>query len=179
MNFYFSLGPFFCHEWDILVHLHHLPCFTYFFVSISDENFTSYSELLDAVGNSSIKYGLIDSQVAKVWTPQLIKEKINVKRKIKLDGSLGVFAAGSARQLHVCFETYMKEEASKILTAMQITLQVLLIPQWLYILPAIFGILLFLRRHTLYVKITYRFKYFFKILLFGTCNWIVFVGRNC
>ena len=66
----------------------------------------------------------MDASVAKVWGPKLAKEKINVKKALKLDGSLGVFAAGHARQLYACFSTYIKEESSSILKAMTITLQV-------------------------------------------------------
>ena len=71
-----------------------------------------------------MRYGLIDASVAKVWTPKLAKEKIDVKKELKLDGSLGVFASGHARQLYACFSTYIKEESSSILKAMQLIIQV-------------------------------------------------------
>ena len=87
-------------------------------------NFTSYSVLLDAVANGTVRYGIIDAQISKVWAPKLAKEKINVKRALDLDAALGVYAAGNARQMFACFKTYVKEEASTILNEVQAAIEV-------------------------------------------------------
>ena len=93
-------------------------------------NFTSYSDLLDAVGNATIRYGILDASVSTIWAAKLAKQDIKVKKQLPLGAELGIFATGNAKQMFQCFETYVKEEQSSILRQMQTVLEVL---QFMYI----------------------------------------------
>eukprot|EP00794_Sanderia_malayensis_P016567 gene16567-18247_t len=80
-----------------------------------DKNYSDYMELLNAVGNGTVKNGLLDVDVATIWSEKLAKESISIKALVNLGGSMGIFATGDARKLAGCFRAGIKEESGFIL----------------------------------------------------------------
>lgn len=93
---------------QLFTHLVHL------IFSVLDKNYSSIDAMLNGIANGEVKYGFLDQYKAYVYNSRLKNMKIKIKRLIDIEGSIGLLAAGNAKKLRYCIETYVKENSGMV-----------------------------------------------------------------
>ncbi len=71
-----------------------------------------------------VKYGIVGEYKSLVFQHEMKHNDISVKRVLKLEGAIGLYASGNARRLKHCIEKYTEENEQFVITTIFGSIQV-------------------------------------------------------
>ena len=80
-----------------------------FFQLLADKNYTSVISLIEGLASGEVQYGILDQYMTLAYQAKIKNYNVSVKRILDFKGSIGFYAAGHAKKLAFCIETFMKE----------------------------------------------------------------------